>query len=309
MGSWVVRGLACLGFLTRQRVTTWSGMSFGPRGLCASGDGDPRPGQPTTRSITERRGPSQSSDCRRSGHVPGWPNSVRPSHADGEGGTGLAPHHPLPCSPPPAVLSRPTWVCIRLWNEPWTSQLTVNSESSQQTAPPWVVREPLDLQPVWQRDRSRGPFLQTVQPPWLPCDQDQEPDSGPWPPGPAGPDPAASPPPSRSASFHLPTRPCRPPGSDLHARATRVPLSTAYVCQNPLPADSTWLTPSPLSGLHSYVTDRAEPVVSPFLKPYPPRALSITLVFIWGLHILTSILLFLNVCYCLYLLSSRGYIS
>lgn len=64
-----------------------------------------------------------------------------------------------------------------------------------------------------------------------------------------------------------------------------------------------------LSGLHSYVTDRAEPVVSPFLKLYPPRALSITLFFMWGLHILTSILLFLKVCYCLYLLSSRRYIS
>ena len=49
--------------------------------LCIWGWRSP-PGQPMTRSSTERRRPSQSSDCRRSGHVPGWPSSVRPSHAE-----------------------------------------------------------------------------------------------------------------------------------------------------------------------------------------------------------------------------------
>lgn len=96
----------------------------------------------------------------------------------------------------------------------------------------------------------------------------------------------------------------------LYTLLTRAfPLGTSCLCQNPLPSDSTWLAPSPLSGLYSYITDRAKPVLSPFLNLCPPLALSITLFSIWDLHVLTSISLFLNVCYCLYLLSSREYVS
>ena len=53
--------------------------------------------------------------------------------------------------------------------------------------------------------------------------------------------------------------------------------------------------PHPFQASNSYVTDRAKPVLSPFLNLGPRLALSITLFSIWDPHVPTSILLFLNV--------------